>query len=147
MKLTTKNFGTLDFDETKKIIFQEGIPGLKHLTEYILIEDEDTESPFAYLQSIQDGDISFVVASPYGFKANYTIHIKDNIIEQLGGGKEEDIKVLCIITVPNSFEAATINLVAPLIINQDTRCGMQVILEDRQYTTRHKLVDLLQERS
>ena len=99
------------------------------------------------MQSIQDGDISFVVASPYGFKANYTIHIKDNIIEQLGGGKEEDIKVLCIITVPNSFEAATINLVAPLIINQDTRCGMQVILEDRQYTTRHKLVDLLQERS
>lgn len=146
MKLITKNFGEITFDETKKITFPEGIPGFKNLTEYILIEDEDKQSPFAYLQSIQDGDISFVVTSPYNFKEDYIIQIKDNIAEELGGRNTNDFMVFSIVTVPNSFEEATINLVAPIIIQQNTRLGVQIILEDRQYSTRHKLIDLLQER-
>lgn len=146
MQLITKNFGTIAFEESKKITFKEGIPGFKELTQYILIEDEDSESPFAYLQSIQDGNISFVVTNPYNFMKGYELHIKDSIVEALGGGTPTDFKVLSILTVPACFEDTTINLMAPLIIQQDTRLGMQVMLDNTHYTTRHKLIDLLQER-
>lgn len=142
MKLKTKKIGEIEFDEAKKIIFEKGIPGFRELQEYIMIEDENEESVFVYIQSTQDDNISFVITNPYYFDKNYVADIKEEYLKQLGEINKE-YSVFSIVTVVDKFETATINLVAPLVIHNETRKGMQVILEGTAYTTRHKLVDLL----
>ena len=136
MKIETKNFGEIEFAEDGVINFSEGIPGFRELKRYIMINDE--ESPFAYLQSI-------IIINPYELKKDYTIEIKDQYVAALGGGSAEQFSVFVITTLVSNLEAATVNLLAPIIIQNETRQGMQVILENTKYTTRHKIVDLLAE--
>lgn len=143
MKIETKNFGEIEFAEDGVINFSEGIPGFRELKRYIMINDE--ESPFAYLQSIEDGNVSFIIINPYELKKDYTIEIKDQYVAALGGGSAEQFSVFVITTLVSNLEAATVNLLAPIIIQNETRQGMQVILENTKYTTRHKIVDLLAE--
>ncbi len=146
MLISSKNFGEVEIDPSKKIVFKEGIPGFEMLKEYILIEDTEESSPFAYLQSIEDSNICFVIADPYVFMPNYAPDIKDQFIEMLGGGTAEDFSVFSIVTIPTGFNDATLNLVGPLVIHNETRLGRQVILENTSYTTKHLITELLLER-
>ncbi|WP_069998877.1 flagellar assembly protein FliW [Cellulosilyticum sp. I15G10I2] len=147
MLLKTAQFGEIEINENKKIIFKEGIPGFETLKEYILLEDEDIESPFKYLQSAQQEDVCFVILNPYMFNINYTPTIKEEYFEKLGGGKDEDFFIFVITTVGKTLEETTVNLMAPLLIHQETRLGLQVIVEEDAYTTKHPILDFKTERS
>ena len=148
MELLTRNFGTITIEEEKVITFKEGIPGFEKLTRYMLIEDtEDTASPFIYLQSIEDGKICFVLISPGLLVEDYNIEMKESYILALGEGKAEDFNMFVIVTAKNNFEESTVNLLAPIIIQHETRKGMQIILENTAYKTKHKIIDLIGERS
>lgn len=142
MKIITKNFGEVDYTEDRMINFKEGVPGFREVKRYIIIED--SESPLKYLQAI-DEDISFIMINPYLLMEDYTVEIHDRYVEELGGGSVEQFNIYVIATVVENFETATVNLIAPVIIQTETRQGMQVILENTNYTTRHKIVDLLRE--
>lgn len=143
MKLQTRNFGEITFDEAKQIIFNEGIPGFRELKKYIIVEED--ESPFVYLQSTEDGDIRFVMINPYDIKKDYIADVKDSYVEMLGGGEAQDFSIFVIVTVPEKIESATVNLVAPILIQNETRLGMQIILDQAGYNTRHRIIDLLKE--
>lgn len=143
MNIMTKNFGKIEVNENQIIYFEEGIPGFRDLKEYVLIED--TESAFCYLQSIQEGNISFIMINPYLLKKDYTINIKEQYIEALGGGEDKEFSIYVIATILDTVEKATVNLVAPVLIQNEKRRGMQIILENTKYTTRHKIIDLMNE--
>lgn len=143
MNIMTKNFGKIEVNENQIIYFEEGIPGFRNLKEYVLIED--TESAFCYLQSIQEGNISFIMINPYLLKKDYTINIKEQYIEALGGGEDKEFSIYVIATILDTVEKATVNLVAPVLIQNEKRRGMQIILENTKYTTRHKIIDLMNE--
>ena len=128
MKIISRNFGEIDFEEDKIIDFAEGIPGFKDLKKYIIIEDP--ESTFCYLQSVEEENICFIIINPFLLCKDYIIDIKDQEIEALGGGNEEKIGVYVIATVVGALEEATVNLVAPIIIQNEKKKGMQVILEN-----------------
>ena len=141
MKIQTRYFGEVEFEEKRIIEFKEGIPGFKEFKQYIIIEDP--ESPFVYLQNVEDGEVSFIIINPYLLKEDYTIDIKDTYISTLGGGTAEQFSVFVIATVMNDLEDATVNLLAPIVVQNETRQGMQVILENTSYTTKHKIKELL----
>lgn len=143
MVLNTRQFGEIDFDEKKQIVFQEGIPGFELLKKFIVIEDKDENSPFSYLQSTEDGDVAFVVTDPYCLKEKYEPQIQEIYFEKLGGGEDADFVLLAIITIPKSIKDSTINLKAPLLIQLEKREGIQVILEDKRYQTKHRLMELM----
>ncbi len=146
MLIHTRIFGDIEIDPAKKIIFKKGLLGFEDLKEYILIEDAEEGSPFAYLQSIENPEICFTVANPYVFIPEYAPDVKEEYIERLGGGTAEDFSVLVVVSIPTGFHDATINLVGPLVIHNGTRLGEQVILENTSYTTRHLITELLLER-
>lgn len=145
MKLQTRNFGEIDFNEQTIITFENGIPGFNQLKKYILMDDQEEDSPFSYLQSVEDGNISFILANPYIFKKDYCAEIKEEYVTALGGGSVEDFSIYVIVTVQEHIETATLNLIAPIIIQTHTKKAKQVILEHSGYTTRHKLIELLNE--
>lgn len=144
MKLQTRNFGEIEIDESKKIVFKEGIPGLESLKEFILIEDH--ESNFCYLQSLEQGEIAFTIIDPVFIKKDYAPCINESYFDKLGGGASEEFAIYNIITVRNPIEETTINLQAPLLIHTAKRLGIQTIVEDKNDKIRHNLMELMKER-
>lgn len=144
MELNTKHFGQLQIPEDNIITFENGIPGFTQYTKYIIINDEDENSPFCWLQSIEEVDLAFALANPFLIHKEYNPRLPKNEIEKLGEGNETDYSVLSIVIVPEDVEKMTANLRAPIVINLKTKKGMQVILDGEDYPIKYYLFEQLQ---
>jgi flagellar assembly factor FliW len=49
--------------------------------------------------------------------------------------------VYAVATIPEDPNKATLNLMAPIVINDRVRCGKQVILHESKYSVKHPLLD------
>lgn len=145
MKIDTRNLGVVEYKEEKVIVFQEGIPGFEELTRFILLEDKEIEG-FLYLQSVEDKNICFVMTDPYNLKLDYTPSINESYFEKLGGGADEDFALYAIACIKEVIQESTINLAGPILIHTKNMKGIQVITEDKVYQTKHRMIDLLEER-
>ncbi len=98
------------------------------------------ESPFKWLQSVDDPSLSFVVINPLLFKRDYQIQIKR---EDLSILKDSDPAHLTLWTLvsfsPDVPERSTVNLLGPLVVNQVTRLGRQLVLDPIKYELRYPL--------
>lgn len=128
--------------QTKTILFKEGLPGFEHLKEFILLEEE---VPFCCLQALEDKGIAFVMIDPFLLNKKYTPHIQEHYFENLGGGENKDFAIYVIVTVAQEIVNTTINLQGPLLIHIEKRLGVQVIVEDKHYTTKHNLLEFAKE--
>jgi flagellar assembly factor FliW len=55
------------------------------------------------------------------------------------GGPPEECAVMVVLCAPPA-QPATVNLLAPIVVNLQTRSGVQVILVDSRYSTREPFV-------
>ena len=53
--------------------------------------------------------------------------------------KTEDLSVFVLVTMANSMEDVTVNLQGPLLFNPEKKLGLQFIIPDGKYSTRHSL--------
>ncbi|WP_058485991.1 flagellar assembly protein FliW [Defluviitalea phaphyphila] len=144
MRLKTKNFGEIEINEEKIITFEDGIPGFENYKKYLLITDkEDKESPFCWLQSVEDGDLAFALINPYSFCPDYSPNIEEKQIKKLGEIKEGSYIIYSIVVIPEDIKSMTANLKAPIIINIETKKAMQVICENEEYKIKHSVYDEL----
>lgn len=134
MNIETKYFGSMEVVEEKVIRFEKGLPGFQDEKAFVVIDFPDNPV-FQILQSTNTVPVAFVVASPYHFSKEYAFDLADQIKEELGITKPEQVKVLSILTLRDPFVDSTINLQAPLIINVDSMVGQQIILSD-EYSSR-----------
>lgn len=141
MIVHTSRFGEVDIQEQDFIRFEQGIPGFESMRRFALIELPDHE-PFSYLQSIDDGEVSFIVTDPFEFFPNFECELPDPVVEGLKIVSAEQVLVRVIVSVNGELDSATANLVAPIIINRTDRSGRQVVLAKTSYTTRHALFQL-----
>lgn len=137
MKLNTKNFGEIDICEEKIISFPEGIPGFEYEKEFVIINNEDEQSPFHWLQSVNNPELAFVIIDPFVIFSDYTIDLPKTVQDKLNIKDEKDVAVYSIVVVPKDVKKMTANLLGPIIINVKERLGKQVILDDTRYTTKH----------
>lgn len=137
MKLNTKNFGELDIDEKKIISFPEGLPGFEEEKEFVIINNEDEENPFCWLQSVKNPDLAFVIVNPFFVFSDYSVDLSETVQEKLKIKDEKDVAVYSIVVVPEDLKKMTANLLGPIVINVRERLGKQVILDDPRYTTKH----------
>ncbi len=138
MTVRTVNFGEIDIPDEKIIYFKEGIPGFPQIRRFALLEFENLE-PFRYLQSLEDPPIALLVVNPFLLQTSYHFQLGDSDADELLAEKSEDVSIFAVVTVPENLSDATINLVAPILINGKHRRGKQVILLDSQYSVKHPL--------
>lgn len=138
MELTTSRFGLITIQESDIYSFSKGIPGFENQTRFVILAPEADE-PFAYLQSVLNGELVFVIADPFLFYSDYEFEIPDSTLAELKVEHTEQVLVRSIITIPGDLENATLNLVAPLIINVEARLGKQIVLGKSSYTTKQPL--------
>lgn len=140
-KLSTTRFGKIEIDETKIINFAEGIPAFDAEKEFVIIPYSQ-DAPFFFLQSVKTPDLAFLMANPFVFFEDYEFTINDESLQKLKLKDQKDLLIYCLLTIPESnIKKATANLLAPIIINQVNHQGMQLILENSPYNTRHLLIN------
>jgi flagellar assembly factor FliW len=137
MKIQSIRFGEMELQEEKIITFAHGLPGFKDNKLFIVVDLE--ESPFSYLQSVEEGDLAFIIVSPFDFYKQYEFDFPDNMVSELNILKDDVVKVYNIVSVRDELSEATMNLAAPIIINDRTKIGMQYILPDGTFSIRQPL--------
>ncbi|MGL4362149.1 MAG: flagellar assembly protein FliW [Cellulosilyticaceae bacterium] len=128
----------------RTIQFPKGMPGFEHLTKFILLEEES--KVFYYLQSLEDEQIYFTVMDPYTLVPDYAPNVHEYYFEQTGAGKMEDYAIYVVATIRSTLDESTVNLQGPILINTESKCAIQAIVEEKQYKTRHNIKDLLREK-
>lgn len=139
MNIYTTKFGEITIDDNLVFDFVEPIVGYDDLKKYVLVEHSD-DSAFKWLQSIEAPDLAFPVTSPAFFDIDYQFEIPTDKAEKIGLSSVESLISLNIVTIPSSNpRKATINLMAPIIINAANKQGMQIILSSSNYPVKHPL--------
>lgn len=131
MFITTKYLGEVEVQQSEILTFEQGLPGFPDYKKFILLA-LDADVPLALLQSVEESEIGFVVAYPFAFKTDYSFDLSEEDKEQLKIEREEDVLVYTIITLKESFEESTLNLLAPIVINNRTKLAKQIVLQDNE---------------
>lgn len=137
MKFNTTNFGEIEIDEQKILDFPEGLLGFQEEKKFIIINNEDTENPFQWLQSLNNPDLAFVIINPFIVYPDYDIRISKTVRNRLEIEDEKDVAIYAIVVVPEEMEKMTANLLGPIVININKKLGKQIILDDNRYSTKH----------
>lgn len=124
-----------EFEKEQIFLFERGIPGFEEHTRFSLLPLTDT--PFSYLQSLQESEVALLVTDPFLFFPNYEFDLPEGVVEELDLGSS--IVIRCIVTLKKDVKQSTINLLGPVIFNLDNRLAKQVILHSTDYHPRHLL--------
>jgi flagellar assembly factor FliW len=117
MNVRSHRFGELEFDDKHVILFPRGIAGFEHLRRFLVVNDEDSE-PFRWLVSLDDAEIALPVIEPDYIRPGYARELK------------EGNTVLLVSILSDDPATSTVNLRSPIVIENETQMGRQVILDD-----------------
>jgi flagellar assembly factor FliW len=138
--LKTRNFGSIEVRSDQIIYLDPGLLGFSQYHRYVLIEHQQ-ESPFLWLQCLDKADLAFVVIDPRCLLSDYQPASLAQAIRDLEVKNPEDFKILAILTIPpGKPKEMTANLMGPVVINLKTRQGRQLIVEDTQYSHKHRVL-------
>ena len=138
MKISTTRFGDITIDESRVIQMKGGILGFERLNRYVLFTHSEN-TPFLWLQSIDDGSIAFIVINPFIVTPEYQCVTSDSDTRFLGIESPDDVVLLSIVTIRSKPFKVTANLRAPLVINQRNSFGKQVVLDNSDYPIQYSL--------
>ncbi len=139
MLVQTVNFGNLEIPDNKVVTFREGLPGFPQIRRFAVIEMEALQ-PFRYLQSLDEPPISLFIINPFLIDPGYEFRLTESDMEDVNSTNSAELAVYVVATIPENPGDATLNLMAPIVINDRERCGKQVILHESKYSVKHPLL-------
>ncbi|GID96762.1 flagellar assembly protein FliW [Amorphoplanes digitatis] len=95
--------------------------------QFVLVRLNEQGLLYAFT-STQDPNIRFLVAPPEPFFPDYAPEIENDVLAALNTKDPDRLLVMVVITA--GVEETTANLLAPIIVDRDSRRAMQVILQD-----------------
>ncbi len=123
MRFESSRFGIVEVEEDSVIAFPSGLIGLGG-ARYALIATDD-ESPFRWLQSLEDPDLALPVTDPFVFFDDYAVQLSDSDSERVGTGDPGEVDVW--VTVRATGDEVSVNLKAPIVVHAGV--GHQLINE------------------
>lgn len=139
MKLQTKYFGEISYEEGDIITFPSGLFGFEEEHTFLLLPFEGSAGTLLCFQSVTTPALAFVVMDPFALRPDYAPELQPGELKSLGVEDSQDLGfyVLCVVKKPVSD--STVNLKCPVAIHPETRVAQQVILETDAYEMRHPL--------
>jgi flagellar assembly factor FliW len=139
MIVNSDRFGVIEVDTNDVLSFPTGIIGFPNDNEFLLIRKADSQM-IAWLQSVRTTYLALPVVSAHVLAPRYPDVNIENFAERAGLGNQlDDLAVLAVLSAPPNLPA-TVNLMAPIIVNAITRMGAQVLLEGTRFSTRELFV-------
>jgi flagellar assembly factor FliW len=139
----TLHFGTIDYEDRAVVEFPRGLPAFENERGFVIIEEETTH-PIVFLQSLTRPELVFMALPAQSVEPGYRLSPAPEDSEELGFEPDaelrlgEDVVALALVTVWDN-QQATVNLMAPIVINVKTRRAVQVVQPWSGYSHQHPL--------
>ncbi len=127
--LTSAKLGKLAYTPEDIIHFPQGLLGFEDIKHYLLLKTAQ-HSLFYFLQALSDETLCFVLVRPQECFKDYTLSCD---------APSPYTHDFAIVTQREEEADPTVNLLGPVIINQTTRQGWQLISDHPTHHTRHVL--------
>lgn len=133
--IDSSRFGRVEIDPDTVVEFPDGLIGLGGSRYALLTADAD--SPFLWLQSLDDPELALPVTDPNQFFPSFAMQLDDQEAERLGLADASSVAVYVTVRAAEELEDFTANLKAPLlvwsgkghqIINQSPGCVLRAPL-------------------
>ncbi len=132
-------FGHIEIAPEDLVTFDDGLIGFATLRRFVLIS-HNPDSPFRWLQSIDEPALAFLVVDPGCYVDGYSAEIDDDLACELGLAHESQALVYTTASIPvGRPRDMTINLAAPIVVSGTSRRGKQIVLENEAYTMKHRV--------
>ncbi len=122
--------------DVPELLFVSGLPGFPGERRFALVRWGAAEGPYSLMVDLDNDDVRFLVMPPYVFFPDYTVDLDDAIAAKIHLERPEDCLLLVIVTLGKRPEDATANLLGPVVINLQTREGVQAVLAESGHSTR-----------
>jgi len=135
MIIQSNRFGSIEVDAQEILSFTRGLIGFAEEQEFVLVRT-NKDSAVGWLQSAGTPGMALPVVSAHVLIPKYPDVDIESYAEAAGlGCSLDELAVLVVLNAPPGIPA-TVNLVAPIIVNAATRKGAQLLLEGSRFTTR-----------
>jgi flagellar assembly factor FliW len=101
------------------------MPGFPAHRQFVLVRLNDEGLLYAFT-SVEDPELRFLVAPPEPFFPDYAPEIENEVFAALNTKDPDRLLVMVVITA--GVNETTANLLAPIIVDRDSRRAMQVVL-------------------
>lgn len=146
MRINTTRFGDVDISDKSVIRMPEGMSAFETCKRYVLLEDRP-ESPFKWLQAVDDPALAFIVTDPMEFFDDYEIELSEADAELLNLKDASNAAIMTTVTVDKEKGWATTNLLGPIVVNSKSLRAKQIVLGNDKYHTKHRLAAKMNEKS
>lgn len=116
-------------EEIPVIEMVEPMPGFPGFTRFTLVQLDDTGALYA-LKSVEDPELRFLVVPASMFFPDYSPEVAESAVASLDVHGAEDLLALLVVNPGESAAGATVNLLAPVLLNHTNRRAAQVVLTD-----------------
>ncbi|MCZ7603247.1 MAG: flagellar biosynthesis protein FliW [Ignavibacteriales bacterium] len=123
MKITNKQFGEFEFSKENILHFKNGLFGFEEYKSFLLIKSEN--DLFFWLNSVDQPELIFPLVG---------LRVIDDSYPQ-----NDETEAFGIVTLNSDPNNTTVNLKAPVYINQDKKEGFQTIIDHDKYMVNYKL--------
>lgn len=125
--------------ELPTLQFISPMPGFPHLRRFVLVQ-LDEEGALYSMRSLEDPELRFLVAAPPVFFPDYSPEIDDELLRRLGTDDPSRLLILLVVTAAEPVTEATANLLAPVVIDPETKYAMQLVLGSSKLSVRAPLL-------
>ena len=139
MQINSQRFGVVDLQDDAVLNFPSGIIGFPRERAFALIPHQGSDY-LAWLQSMTNPELAFPVVSAHFYGEAYPdVSVVDAAHASGIFGAADEFAILAVLCAPMG-QPATVNLMAPIVVNSTTHLGAQVILEGSRFSTREVFV-------
>ena len=142
MKIKTTRFGTITIQEEKIITMPYGMLGFPDMRRFVILQHKE-HSPFFWYQSVDDPLLAFVITSPFLFKPDYEVDT-GSIVKEMSWneeGEKNNLELYVVVNIPKgSPDKMTANLIGPILINNNARQAVQMVISNSPYTHKFPLI-------
>ena len=139
MQTETKYFGPVEYEQQEVIFFPNGLFGFEEEKEFLLLSFAGSQGNLLCFQSLKTPSLAFIAMNPFSLDPSYAPVLAPDELKMMGVKISQDLcyYVLCAVREPVS--ESTVNMKCPVVVNEESRQAVQVILEQGEYTMRRRL--------
>jgi flagellar assembly factor FliW len=138
VRVESRRFGAFDVPADRILRFAHGLVGFPSLHRFVIL-DHRPGSPFKWMLCLDDPELAFAVVDPGHLVADYQPPLEATA--RLVGADPEHLGLFVIVTIPSDPTAMTVNLLAPVVVDLQTRAARQVVLEDARFEASYPVLE------
>lgn len=130
--LESPRIGRFEFTDDDLIILTSPIIGFQNLSKFLFISSQEF-LPFSYFQSVEDANVTFIIGEIKALFSDYNPKLTRGDKKALKYCDNDELSFFGIVVVKDDPNKATINLKAPIVINNNKKLAKQMILDEDKY--------------